>query len=86
MLQSFGHELQGRRDEPLRLREVSLVASPQLLRALAAFLSRAAETIEAAPGRFGHAHFRDEFPGWQPELADVIVIEAQSPCDQSRAI
>lgn len=60
------------RTEPIALREVTFVASPDSLREIAAFLLQAASTIEAHADKFGHAHLchslRERLEG-----TDVIV-------------
>jgi hypothetical protein len=63
-------------DQPLRMKEVTVVAHPPLLRKLAEFFERAAEQLEEHGSAFGHEHFCDFAGRSQAEqrLADVIVV------------
>jgi hypothetical protein len=63
-------------DGLVELSETTFVASPDVLRKIAAFLSRAADQMEQRGERFNHSHIQDEVEGWgdhEPEWADVIV-------------
>lgn len=68
----YPEEEEEERTEPISLREVTFVASPDSLREIAAFLLQAASSMEVHGDRFGHEHLRDSLrERW--EGADIIV-------------
>ncbi len=46
-------------ENPALLREVTIVASPMVLRRIAAFLNHAADLMEKHGAAFGHEHLQD---------------------------
>ena len=58
----------------LDLCEVTLVASPEVLRRISHHLLEAAAQMERDP-TFGHRHLRDTWPGWSETDVDVIVAQ-----------
>ena len=74
-LQAFGY---ARGDDLaerlLELSDVTLVASPNVLRRISHHLLEAAAQMERDP-TFGHRHLRDTWPGWTEADADVIVAQ-----------
>jgi hypothetical protein len=62
-------------EQPLRLREATIVADPPVLRRLAEFFTHAAELLEIHGTDFGHEHY-GFFVGLSPaqmRTADIIV-------------
>jgi hypothetical protein len=66
----FGYAQDAEAGELIRLSEVTMVGTPERLRALAAFLLRAADTMEKTSGVFDHTHWSHD--GGE-ENGDVIV-------------
>lgn len=67
-----GRETSG--DQPVRLSEVTFVASPEVLRRIAQHLNDAADALEHHPNPvFGHVHLRDKWDKWSEDDVDVIV-------------
>ena len=60
--------------QPARLSEVTIQASPEVLREIAAFLTATASTMESEGG-IGHLHLRDQWRGWSDEDGDLIVAD-----------
>lgn len=83
-IEGFGYSPSVRNgEELLHLSEVSIVASPEALRALAAFFLHAAALIEAHPHRFEHEHLR-EFRRDLPEGLDVVISRKHDQPDAGR--
>ena len=61
-------------DRPLRLSEVTIQASPVVLREIAAFLTSTASAMESEGG-IGHVHFRDQWRGWSEADGDLVVAD-----------
>ena len=59
----------------LELREVTFLASPDTLRAIAKLLNDSADSIEKNPGSLNHLHLQDTWCDWQEGYPDVIVAE-----------
>lgn len=59
--------------ELVELREVSVRATPDTLRKMAAFLLHAAEQMDRHGEAFGHEHFQD-FDLTQPSIPDLVVV------------
>ena len=58
------------------LSEATFVASPEMLRKVAAFLVQAADQSQRAGASYGHSHIQDEIEGWKeqdPAWPDIIV-------------
>ncbi|MBL8622773.1 MAG: hypothetical protein JNK64_15765 [Myxococcales bacterium] len=66
------------RTKPRELREASLLVDAAELRAIAGFLLRCADLMDAHGGRFGHEHLSDHL---RPQCldADLIVVAAADP-------
>lgn len=62
-----------RLESPVRLEEVTLVATPDALREVAAFLIRAADLMDLHGEAFGHEHLRSFCRGLTPKSADIII-------------
>ena len=58
---------------PLPLREVTLIAAPQILRELAAFLVTVANEMERDAVGFDHAHATDRIESLASDGPDLIV-------------
>lgn len=73
----FGYDVTDGDDRtgPRTLREATLVASADDLRAIAGFLVDCAAQIDQHGGRFGHAHLSDHLRGRDVD-ADLIVVAA----------
>ena len=59
-------------DQPLELRDVSLVADA--LRCIASFINQCANLIDQHGNTFNHKHFCDSVPGWKQGDTDIIVV------------
>lgn len=72
----FGYE-QGndQQEQPMRLREASILASAVELRAIAKVLADLANEMETTPG-FGHVHVADRLAGLGDDV-DLIVVRAE---------
>jgi hypothetical protein len=67
----------GSSDGPLECSEITLQASPDILRKIAEFLVLSAEKIEDSKDAEGiHFHLRDEWKEWSQEFPDLIVVSA----------
>jgi hypothetical protein len=64
----------GATDQPLECSEVSVQASPRVLRQIATFFEKSARTLEESKEDFAHVHFQDDWKEWRPELPDLIAI------------
>ena len=64
-------------DQPLDLREVTLIADSSSLRQIAEFLSHCADLIDKHGSKFGHQHLRDNIPSWKDGESDLIVVRKQ---------
>jgi len=62
-------------DQPMRLREATVSASPPTLRRMAAFFLHVADLQEEYGSEFGHEHFCDftGVPARPQRLADIII-------------
>lgn len=61
--------------ELVELSEASIVASAGELRALAAFFNHVADRKEGViENTSDHVHFRDHWPNWKSESADVVLM------------
>lgn len=58
---------------PLECSEITLQASPDVLREVAQFLMDSAKKIEASSASDLHFHLQDEWKKWKPEFPDMIV-------------
>ena len=56
-LRLYGHLLASDSDEPIELEEVTLVADPDVLEAIAKMISSAAAELRASPEAFDHRQF-----------------------------
>jgi hypothetical protein len=66
---------EGSSEGPLECSEISLQATPDILRQVAAFLVESAEKIEASKdGGQIHFHLQDEWKKWSQEFPDLIVL------------
>lgn len=54
------------------LAEITLVASPDELRRIAAFLTKAAATMERMGSTYGHEHLSDRQPGFDDSPHFVV--------------
>jgi len=61
----------------LKLRDIGSSASPETLRAVAKFISSAADEMEEMGKDFGHLHLMDEWEGWSESVTDIQVIPPQ---------
>jgi hypothetical protein len=59
----------------LEMNEVTFLASPNTLRAIAKLLTDAADLIEKKPGSIDHLHLQDTWRDWQEDYPDVVVAE-----------
>ena len=60
-------------ETPQAIREVTLIAAPQILRELAAFLVTVANEMERDAVGFDHAHATDRITSLPPNGPDLIV-------------
>jgi hypothetical protein len=60
-------------DGLLELKEVTLQTTPKNLRAIAAFILKAAETLEARRKTFDHLHLQDSWQQWRKGYPDIII-------------
>jgi hypothetical protein len=58
---------------PLAIREVTLIATPQILRELAAFLVTVANEMERDTVSFDHVHAKDRIASLPADGPDLIV-------------
>lgn len=58
--------------KPLNLTEVTLVATPQELRQIAAFLLQEADDMEKLESGFEHAHLSDSFSSFENDPQFII--------------
>ena len=72
-MKAYGRPRKAGPSPDLELGEVSLLATPESLRALARFLAESADQMEQHGPDFGHNHLRDSAHGWQQDWADFIV-------------
>jgi len=73
----FGYARQEINEDGLyEMAEITFQADPGTLKAVAAFLSEAAEVMEKNPGGFDHSHLQDSWRGWQDGYPDVIVADS----------
>lgn len=56
------------------LSDIGILASTSTLKALAAFLLKAAEQMEELGSDYDHIHLMDEWAGWQDGLPDIQVL------------
>ncbi|MFS0827470.1 Imm32 family immunity protein [Pseudomonas phoenicis] len=69
----YGYALE--HTERVALSEASIVASAGELRALAAFFNHVADRKEGVvENTSDHVHFRDHWPSWESESADVVLM------------
>lgn len=69
----YGYALE--HNEMIALSEASIVASAGELRALAAFFNHVADRKEGVvENTSDHVHFRDHWPSWESESADVVLM------------
>jgi hypothetical protein len=64
------------REGLVELSQVTIRATPELLREVAAFLIHCAQDMDKHHERFGHRHIQDVLKSWrteEPERPDVIV-------------
>lgn len=54
--------------------EVSIQASPEVLRELSSFLRNAADKLERSSGNIDHIHLQDETKSRSDEFPDVIAV------------
>lgn len=59
----------------LEMNEITFLASPDTLRAIAQLLIDSAELIEKNPGSIDHLHLQDTWCEWHEDYPDVIVAE-----------
>lgn len=59
---------------PFECSEVSIQASPAVLRRLADFLERASRALPPSADAFGHVHLRDEWREWEADFPDVVAV------------
>ena len=75
-MKAYGYERDekyDRKEELLSLREVGIAGDPSELRALAQFISLAADLMEKHGAEFGHEHLQDNCPNWNPDNTDFVV-------------
>lgn len=73
--QVYGYPGDGiERDSPVELREVTLRASPEVLREIAKFLESAAGEIANGAE---HLHLRDEWSGWPQGAPDIVAFRPE---------
>lgn len=75
----FGYEIEDRNADEARLlglAEVSLVATPDEFRRIAAFLRDAADTMERMGDAYDHEHLGDRQPGFD-DSPHLIVARAR---------
>ncbi len=61
-------------DGLLELKEVTIQTTPKNLRALAAFIIKAADTIEGKRKSSDHLHLRDSWEQWREDYPDIIIV------------
>jgi hypothetical protein len=67
---------------PMQCSEVTFHASPVMLREIADFLIKCAETSENGKvGTPDHFHLRDSLKGWTENYPDVVVFKADMGAD-----
>jgi hypothetical protein len=59
-----GEDLSGESIQPSKLAEVTLVATPEELRKISAFLQAAANHMESMGASYSHEHLADKQPGF----------------------
>jgi len=60
-------------DGLLELKEVAIQTAPKHLRAIAAFMIKAANEIEAKGNTFDHIHLQNSWDGWCDKYPDIII-------------
>jgi hypothetical protein len=60
-------------DGLFELKEVTLQTTPKNLRAIAGFILRAADTLEAKRKTFEHLHLQDSWKQWRKGYPDIII-------------
>ena len=61
----------------LRMREVSFVANPEIVREIAAFFLHAASEMERLGDRYDHIHLQDNSAAWSEDWADIVICKAK---------
>jgi hypothetical protein len=70
----YGYSRDNNEDIPTELREVSVLADPELLKSLGQFLLSCASEIEVEQ-KWDHRHFRDVYSNLSPQCSDFIVVK-----------
>ena len=58
----------------LEMKEISFQGKPDKHRAIAAFLQRSADLIEANPKGFDHDHISFNNPAWDDDYPEIVVV------------
>lgn len=71
----FGYQKSKLNDEGLlEMEEITFQGKPEQLRFVADFLRRAADNIEANPGKYDHDHISFNNPAWD-DYPEIVVAE-----------
>ena len=57
---------------------IGISAKPEILRAIAKFLSDSADELEEMGSDFGHLHLMDEWENWQNGYPDIQVFNTNT--------
>lgn len=64
---------------PVDCREITLQATPDILREIASFIQEAARRLETqSAGEEAHLHLRDQWKDWQETYPDIVVFAHQA--------
>ena len=58
----------------MKLKDIGIAASPETLRAVAKFISDAANELEEMGSDFGHLHLMDEWEDWSEDVTDIQIV------------
>ena len=64
-------------DKLLKMKEVTVAADPESLRALARFIDYVADEMDKHGERFGHEHMRDHPSAWKEGYPDIIITKPE---------
>ncbi len=75
----YGYSRDNNKDTPTELKEVSVLAEPELLKSLGQFLLSCANEIEVDKKlKWEHKHFRDVYSNLSSQSPDFVVVNAQA--------
>jgi len=79
MFKFYGYSRDSNEDIPTELKEVSVLADPELLKRLGQFFLSCASEIEVDKNlKWEHKHFQDVDSNLSPQYPDFIVVNSQA--------